>query len=282
MSAKLITLGVSAAAIAIASFGSFFVVDQGERGVVTRNGAILAVAEPGLHYKMPFMDGVATLDIRSKAKSYENVMSYSADQQTATLAVSINYSIPGDKAGLVYAEYGNEDNLVARLVERKLMAAVKNVFGGYTASRAITERGKLTAEIQMAVQEAVDGPVTIEGFQIENIDFSDAYEQKIEERMSAEIEVQKLKQNAEREKVQAQITVTQAEAAADATRATAQANADAVRLKGEADADAIRAKGAALRDNPNLIDLTAAERWDGVMPTTMVPGSATPFVNVGK
>ncbi|BCP51747.1 hypothetical protein K32_03640 [Kaistia sp. 32K] len=50
----------------------------------------------------------------------------------------------------------------------------------------------------------------IEAVQIENIDFSDTYEAKIEERMSAEIEVQKLKQNAEREKVQAAITVTQA------------------------------------------------------------------------
>jgi len=41
-------------------------------------------------------------------------------------------------------------------------------------------------------------------------------------------------------------------------------------------------RGALLRDNPSLIDLTAAERWNGTLPTTMVPGSATPFVNVGK
>ncbi|AMD58908.1 prohibitin family protein [Agrobacterium sp. CCNWLW32] len=280
MSPKLAALGISAFAIAAVSFGSFFVVDQGERGVVTRNGAIMAVVEPGLHWKMPFVDADHTIDVRSKAKTYENVMAYSADQQTATLAVSINYSIPGDKAGLVYSEYGNEENLLSRLVERKAMAAIKNTFGGYNAARAITERAKLTSEIQMAMQDAVDGPVIIEGFQIENIDFSDAYEQKIEERMSAEIEVQKLKQNAEREKVQAEITVTQAQATADGIRATAQAEADAARLRGEAEAAAIRAKGAALRDNPTLIDLTAAEKWNGILPTTMVPGSATPFVNV--
>lgn len=280
--AKLIPAIFVSLFIAIASFGSFFVVDQGERGVVLRNGAIVAVVEPGLHWKMPFVDGVSTIDIRSKAKAYPDVMAYSADQQTAALAVSVNYSIPSDKAGLVYSEYGNEDNLMSRLVERKLLAQVKNVFGKYNAARAITERAKLNADIQLALQEAVEGPVTIEAVQVENIDFSAAYEQKIEERMSAEIEVQKLKQNAEREKVQAQITVTKAQAEADATRAQAQAEADAARLRGEAEADAIRAKGAALRDNPNLIDLTAAERWNGVLPTTMVPGSATPFVNVGK
>jgi hypothetical protein len=70
--------------------------------------------------------------------------------------------------------------------------------------------------------------------------------------------------------------------AADATRAQAQADADAARLRGEAGADAIRAKGAALRDNPTLIALTSAERWNGILPTTMVPGGAVPFVNVGK
>lgn len=194
--------------------------------------------------------------------------------------MSVNYSIPGDKAGLVYSEYGNEENLMSRLVERKLMAQVKNVFGKYNAARAITERAKLNADIQLALQEAVEGPVTIEAVQVENIDFSAAYEAKIEERMSAEIEVQKLKQNAEREKVQAEITVTKAKADADATRAQAQADADAARLRGEAEAAAIRAKGAALRDNPNLVELTAAERWNGVLPTTMVPGGATPFVRV--
>ena len=116
--------------------------------------------------------------------------------------------------------------------------------------------------------------------QIENIDFSDAYEQSIENRMLAEVEVQKLQQNAEREKVQAQITVTQANAQADSIRATAEANAAATRLAGEAEADAIRAKGAALKDNPSLIDLTAAERWDGKLPATMVPGAAVPFIGI--
>jgi len=53
-------------------------------------------------------------------------------------------------------------------------------------------------------------------------------------------------------------------------------------LAQRAEADAIRAKGAALRDNPTLIALTSAERWNGILPTTMVPGGAVPFVNVGK
>jgi fumarate reductase flavoprotein subunit len=54
--------------------------------------------------------------------------------------------------------------------------------------------------------------------------------------------VQRLRQNLEREKVQADIVVTQARAKADAVRAAAQAEADAIRLRGDAEAAAIKAR----------------------------------------
>ncbi len=280
MSVKLAALGIAALTAASLSFGSFFTVDQGERGVVVRSGKVVAVHDAGLYFKLPFIDSVKTIDVRSKARMYESVSVISSDQQIANLNMSFNYSIPADKAEQVYVEYGNEDNLLSRLVERQLMAQTRNVFGTYNAQRSVTERAKLSAEIQMAVQNAVGGPVTIESVQIENVAFSKAYNDKIEERMSAEIEVQKVAQNARKAEETAKITVTEAQAEADSVRAKAQAEADAARLRGEAEAAAIRAKGAALRDNPSLIDLTAAEKWNGILPTTMVPGSATPFVNV--
>lgn len=37
---------------------------------------------------------------------------------------------------------------------------------------------------------------------------------------------------------------------------------------------------AALRDNPALIGLVQAEKWDGKLPVTMVPEGALPFLNV--
>jgi regulator of protease activity HflC (stomatin/prohibitin superfamily) len=87
--------------------------------------------------------------------------------------------------------------------------------------------------------------------------------------MLAEVEVQKVQQNAQREKVQAEILVIQA-----------QAQADSVKLQGDAEAHAINARGKALRDNPALIQLVQAEKWDGKLPTTMGPGQTVPFINV--
>ena len=82
--------------------------------------------------------------------------------------------------------------------------------------------------------------------------------------------------------MQAQITVTQANAKAnaDATRLNGEARASNIKITGEAEAAAIEARARALGTNPNLVTLVEAERWNGVLPTTMVPGSAVPFVSL--
>ena len=260
--------------------GSWYTVDQGERGVILRNGAITGTADPGLGFKLPIVDTVVDIDIRTRANLYENVMAYSRDQQTAGLNVSVNYRVPADQVLNVYENYGSVENLRSRVLDRKVFDQTKNVFGQFNAVTAIQERARLVADVQMAIQNAVQGPIIIESVQIENIDFSDAYENSIEQRMLAEVEVQKIQQNAEREKVQAEIKVIQAQADADARVAQATAEAKAITLTGNAEAEAINARGRALRDNPSLIELVSAERWNGVLPTTMVPGAAVPFVNV--
>lgn len=260
--------------------GSWYTVDQGERGVMLRNGAITGVSEPGLGFKMPMVDRVVDIDVRSQAHVYENVLAYSRDQQVAGLTISVNYRVPADAVVSVYENFGGVEQLRSRMLDRQVMDESKNVFGRFNAATAIQDRSRLVAEIQNAVQAAVSGPIIIESVQIENIDFSDAYEQSIEQRMLAEVEVERVRQNAERERVQAEIAVIQAQAAADARVAQATAEAEAIRMQGNAEADAIQARGDALRENPNLINLVQAERWNGQLPTTMVPGSTVPFMNM--
>lgn len=250
--------------------GSFYTVDQGERGVITRNGAVIGTAEPGLGFKMPIIDSIREINVQTQAQLYKGVMVYSRDQQNASLQVSVNYRLATDQVEKIYSEYGGQDGIVTRLLDRQVPEEVKNVFGQFNAVTAIQERTRLSTEVQTAIQKAAGSSMLIvESVQIENIDFSDAYEQSIEQRMLAEVEVQKVQQNAQREKVQAEIAVIQAKA-----------QADAVKLQGDAEAHAINARGKALRDNPSLVELVQAEKWDGKLPTTMVPGQTVPFINV--
>lgn len=263
-------------------FGSVYTVDQGERGVILRNGAVIGTAEPGLSWKIPIIDSINFITVQSKVREYEAVAAYSKDQQTAIMKMSVSYTLPADQIGMIYSEYGGEEGIVSRLLDRQVSKSLEEVFGRFNAVTAIQDRARLGIEVQQAIQKAVIGPINIGSIQIENIDFSTVYEASIEARMLEEVNVQKMMQTEAREKIQANIAVIQAKAIAEARVAQAEAEATATRLNGDAQADAIKAKGAALSDNPNLIALTQAERWDGKLPTTMIPGSTIPFMNMSE
>ncbi|MBI5262786.1 MAG: prohibitin family protein [Bradyrhizobium sp.] len=279
--------------ILIIAVGSWYTVDQTERGVILRNGAVVGTAQPGLGFKIPVMDSVEKVSVKTATYTWDKMNSYSYDQQPADLKISVTLRAAPEKVADLYAKFGQLDAAVNQVVSPVVHQQVKVVFGRYTAVKAIQERGALNSAIKEAITETLkdDPMIVIESVQLENIEFSQNYLHSIEQRMLAEVEVQKLQQNAEREKVQAQITVTQATAKANAIRAEAQAQADATRLNGEArasnirivgeaEAAAIEARAKALGSNPNLVTLVQAERWNGVLPTTMVPGSAVPFVSV--
>jgi len=282
------TIGAGGAALAaliilLILMGSWYTVDQTQRGVLLRNGAFVEVVQPGLHFKWPVIDNVVKIDMQTHTYSWTKVNSYSADQQPADLKVSITIRTSPDKVPEVYSRFaGDLRAAVERLVTPLMNKEVKIVFGQYTAVRAVTQRGPLNTDVMRALTEAMasDPIFIVEGVQIENIDFSPEYIKSVETRMQAEVEVQRLRQNLERERVQAEIVVTQAKAQADRVRLEAQANADAIKLRGSAEADAIDARGKALAGNPALVNLVQAEKWDGKLPATMVPGGALPMLNV--
>ncbi|MEI2264561.1 prohibitin family protein [Erwinia sp. CGal63] len=259
---------------------SFYTVKEGERGVLLRYGKIVKIAEPGLGFKIPLIETVKTLSIHNHAMLHNNIQAYSRDQQPATMSVSVNYHVPASEVEKLYIAYTTLENMTERLIARQIPTQLENVFGQYTAISAVQDRARLVQDMQNALRKAVEGPVIIDSVQIENIDFSDAYEKSIEDRMKAEVAIATRKQNLETEKIQAQIAITQAEAEAASQLAAAKAAAEAIRLKGAAEAEAIRLRGQALRDNPALVSLTTAERWDGKLPATMVPGGGVPFVSV--
>lgn len=261
-------------------WSGFTTIDQGNVGVKLRFGQAVDTLQPGFHVVIPFMERVVTFSTRTKKATYDKVNSYSRDIQAADNLVSVNYRVDGSKAIEVYSRYG--ENFVDSIISPVIFKRFKEIFGKYDAREIVNSRDKLGIEVENNIRQNMPDGIIIEGVQIENIDFSDAYETAIEAAAQAEAAVRKAKQELEQKKVDAERVVVQATADATARITAAKAEADAIRLKGEADAAAIAAKGAALRDNPGLVNLTATERWDGKLPTTMVPGSAVPFVQVPR
>ena len=288
---RLSTSGPSTAAIAAIivalvliglGFSCYFTVDQGERGVHLRNGKIIGTAEPGMSFKLPLFDKVVKISTQTHTVSYDRLQAYSRDQQPATIRASVTFRVPETQVAEVYANFKSIDAMVDRLVDRQVPTQIENIFGQYTAISAVQERVKFVMDVSEALKNSVHGPIEITSVQVENIDFSSAYEKSVEDRMRAEVEVQTQKQNLEKERVSAQIAVTKAQAEADSQLARAKAEAEAIRIKGDAEAAAIKSRAEALAKNQNLIELTKAEKWDGRLPSTMLPNTTLPYFNTNN
>jgi regulator of protease activity HflC (stomatin/prohibitin superfamily) len=265
------------------AFGSFYTIDQGERGIKLRYGAVVSVSEPGFHFKWPFIDDVKLISVRTETMHYQNMSAYSRDQQPAKIIASVTYRVPDSEVGTLYNQYQTVDAFVNRVINRQVPTQIENVFGQFNAITAVQDRARLIKELTDSVKASMkNDPIIIDSVQVENIIFSEAYEKSVESRMQAEVEVQTEKQKLDKEQINAQIVVARAKGVADSRLAEARAEAEATRIRGQAEADAIKARAAALAQNENLIELTKAERWDGKLPTTMLPNGAVPFLNMSK
>ena len=128
-------------------FGSWYTIDQTERGVLLRNGAFVEVVQPGLHFKLPWIESVNKIDMQTHKFEYSKVNSYSADQQPADLKVSVILHVSKDKVAEMYSRFGGDmQAAVSRLVTPHMNQEVKVVFGQYTAAKAISQRGPLNTD----------------------------------------------------------------------------------------------------------------------------------------
>ncbi len=152
--------GIAGAAIAgvvvlIALLGSWYTVDQTERGVLLRNGAVIGTAQPGLGFKIPLIDGVEKISVKTATYTWDKMNSYSYDQQPADLKISVTLRASPDKVSDLYAKFGLLDTAVNQVVSPVVNQQVKVVFGRYTAVKAIQERGALNSAIKDAITDTL-------------------------------------------------------------------------------------------------------------------------------
>ena len=262
--------------------GVFVIVETGHVGVVRTLGAVQpeALAE-GFHMKKPFMDKVEQIDIRLTAASAKAV-SASKDLQTVQTQVTLQYSLTGALAPLIYQKIGKRSTVSLTLIEPAIQESVKAITAKYTAEELVTKR----AEVKVAIQEAIDTFISItladkeissNALRIANVaitdfDFSEEFNKAIELKVKAEQEaLQALNEKIRR--------VTQAEAAAEEKMLAASAQAFQIEVSSTARAAAIEREAKALRNNPQLIQLRIAEKWDGTLPK-FSGGGVVPMLNV--
>lgn len=275
------TIGAIAVALfsVVTLFLGVFKIDETERGVITKWGKFSHIAQPGLNFRWPYVDGLTRMDVRESNPKFVDMEMYSADNQLAKVDVSVvlRPKTDNDSLRVIYTRYGSVENAIKVIFGPIVPAETKVVFGKYNAQRAIQERDKLNSDAKNEIIDAVGTSPLFDIYRVpvEDIEFSKAYIQSIEENMKAEVEVRKTRNNWEREKV-----------SADILRTKADAEAYKVEAQGKAEALAIDLVGKALAQNPKYIDKLQAERWSGNHPNqlTIMSGGAVshpvPFYDV--
>lgn len=236
----------------------FEVVDTGRRGIETRFGEVVGEPLPeGLHFYNPFTSDVLEYAVRQETWS-DKTMIFTKDTQTVTVEFSITYSADPKFVTQLYKEFGYESDLVTKIVKPVSLGSIKDAIGQVIADELVSKREQVT---KRALQEVTENlavrHVLVSDLQFTNLDFDDAYEKAVEEKVVAT-------QNAQRAKNE---TVTVEEQAKQTV------------LAAKAEAESMRIKSQALAQNKGLVDFEIATRWNGVLPTMMM-GNTIPMLNL--
>lgn len=295
---KLTIAGVAVAAVLLGGFLSTNVIDEGEKGVVLTFGEISKTWDPGLHFKLPFVQSLKTYstrvqktkfgrDINDERSNSPLLSAYSSDQQIIeSYSLSVTWAYDPMQIEKVYKYFGtaSSDAVFTTVVSPTVIQTTKAILGQYTAQTIVQERTKLDAQIEEALKtELKDFPINILSVQFEDVNFSRRYEDMLEQTAQKKMEIEKANNELQRIQIESRQQVAQAEAQNQAIKLQADAKAYQIRVEAEAEADAIKMRAEALKSNPELVDLTIAEKWDGSVPQTVVAGegkSVVPLMNI--
>lgn len=249
---------------------SFHTVSSGEVAVVKHLGKFEDVKTAGTHYDFWVTNSYTKYDTKVRNLEAETA-AYSSDAQTMNIQMTVQYQIIGDKVIDIATQYGKLDVLESR-INSIALEKTKSVLSSHKAMDIIANRATISPAVETAIKDAVGEEyyVNIVAVVITNIDFSDAFELAVEEKMIAE--QAKLKADYENE---TKIAKAEADAAAKLKAAEAEieiakAEAEARIIAAEAEAEANQIIDNSVTDK--IIEKTMADAWDGKLPIVVGNG----------
>lgn len=248
------TLGIIIVILVLLT-STFATVPTGYRGVVTRFGKVTGkVFDEGLHVKIPFIEQVQRMNVQIQ-KEETDADSSSKDLQSVNATVALNYRIDSARVQDLYQDVGKY--YVQKIIDPVIQESVKSGMARFTAEELITKRAEVKQVIEQIMTDTLSQQgISVVDFNIVNFNFSAAFDNAIEAKVTAEQEALAAKNKLEQIKFEAQQAIESS--------------------KGRAEAIEIEAK--ALRNNPDVLELRAIEKWNGVLP--QVTGESVPFVNL--
>lgn len=264
-------------------------VPTGHTGILTTFGRVEdKTLEAGMHFKLPYQE-VVSLDNRTQ-KQQLNLSCFSSDIQEIEVIYSINYQIRKENAQSIYKNIGKD--YFQTVMEPRILGTVKAMISKFDAENLVASREDLNDNILKELDEQLSKyNIIVVSSAIENMSFSSAFTQAVEEKqiavqnkLKAETEqgqkTYEKQQEAERNRIQAESEAKIAQIQANAEKEVLMIQADAAEYAGQKDAAINNALAESLTET--LLKFYEIKQWNGELPQYFVTSDGTVLPILGS
>jgi prohibitin 2 len=250
-------VGVILVLVVLIWLSPFGTISAGERGVHLRFGAVTGkVHGEGLYLRIPLIDSLQIMDIKIQKEETRSDAA-SKDLQTVHSVVALNFHVDPERVANIYQDVGLQ--FKERIIDPATQEAIKGSTAKFTAEELITKREAVREDIKSQLRTRLkERDILVDEFNIVNFEFSKVFNDAIEAKVTAEQQALAAKNKLEQIKFEAEQKVAEA--------------------KGKAEAITIESN--ALKSNPQILELRALEKWNGILP--QVTRGGVPFINLPK
>ena len=239
---------------------SYFTCAPGEVAVKTRMGALVGSYGEGIHFKLPFIEGVSKFSIQIERTDIKTE-AFSKDLQQMTADLAVNHRIQQNTIESVYRNLG--PNYVTNIVDPMIQEILKSITAKYSAEEVIANRMAVVKELNdLAKAKLLEKEIVVTDISIVDLSFKEEFMKAVE-----------AKQIAEQQSKQAQKLVEKAKMEADQMIQTARGQAEALRLQ--------REQITQMMLESKKLDITreAIAKWKGEVPSYMGGNMPVPFID---
>ncbi|HEY3331617.1 MAG TPA: prohibitin family protein [Capsulimonadaceae bacterium] len=233
---------------------SFFTVPAGYRGILMRFGAPVGDLKAGAHFKVPVMETVEMMEVRTQ-KADAKGSAASQDLQVVTTDVAVNYHLDGNSVGKIYSAVGDDTAIRDRIIHPATQEVLKSIVARYTAEQLIRQRDQVKTQVDDALKArllAYNIIVEPNGVSLTNFEFSQQFNDAIESKQVAQ-------QGAEQQKYVL-------------AKAQMEAQTEIAKANGIAQANRIKAQALNSEGGQKVLAQSWIDKWDGHLPTVSSSG----------
>ena len=239
MKKKFIIIGALAIMAVLLFVGSCSTISSTQRGIKTTFGrASETVLTPGLHFKIPFAQGIKKYSMAPADCEITFTMgedsAVTSDMQSVSLTSDVFWYY--DETRLYDAATKYTESSLKNAIQKTLLASVKEAVGKYTIYQIVENQDKITNEIAESLKSKMASyPIVISQVTISNWNWSQAFDDQIDETMKATQRVKIAEQELQITEQEAQKQIKEAEAEKEATLIKANAEKETTLIKANAE-----------------------------------------------